>query len=228
MAIAGGLTYKLISLNNPSLIRRTRNLGVSFIVSGWLFVPELFNPYLGRGEEARVWWCIWIDEYDAREIDAYGIEMKINRLKKPCRDIISVGEQGQKLRVDRCFEGQDVALIRWFSGITWLDISWFLVSDFYMDRELFIVFTHLPLPGLISSEGPDSFRRLRPLWQEHFCLNLGVTFGPGLLLALRPVPALREPDGSLVKLGFASVGRLSEMYLVIFMGWLGVVLLGEE
>jgi hypothetical protein len=54
MAIAGGLTYKLISLNNPSLIRRTRNLGVSFIVSGWLFVPELFNPYLGRGEEARV------------------------------------------------------------------------------------------------------------------------------------------------------------------------------
>ena len=39
MAIAGGLTYKLISLNNPSVIRRTRNLGVSFMVNGWLFVP---------------------------------------------------------------------------------------------------------------------------------------------------------------------------------------------
>ena len=46
MAIAGGLTYKLISFNNPSLIRRTRNLGVSFVLNGWLFVPELFNPYL--------------------------------------------------------------------------------------------------------------------------------------------------------------------------------------
>lgn len=50
MAIAGGLTYKLISLNNPSIIRRTRNLGVSFMISGWLFVPELFNPYLNRSE----------------------------------------------------------------------------------------------------------------------------------------------------------------------------------
>ena len=48
MAIAGGLTYKLISVNNPSLIRRTRNLGVSFLVNGWLFVPELFNPYLAK------------------------------------------------------------------------------------------------------------------------------------------------------------------------------------
>ena len=46
MAIAGGLTYKLISLSNPSVLRRTRNLGVSFMLSGWLFVPELFNPYL--------------------------------------------------------------------------------------------------------------------------------------------------------------------------------------
>lgn len=48
MAIAGGLTYKLISFNTSSLIRRTRNLGVSFVLSGWLFVPELFNPYLSK------------------------------------------------------------------------------------------------------------------------------------------------------------------------------------
>lgn len=46
MAIAGGLTYKLISFKTTSLIRRTRNLGVSFMLSGWMFVPELFNPYL--------------------------------------------------------------------------------------------------------------------------------------------------------------------------------------
>lgn len=39
MAIAGGITYKLISLNNPSVIRRTRNLAVSFMLNGWLFVP---------------------------------------------------------------------------------------------------------------------------------------------------------------------------------------------
>ena len=50
MAITGGLTYKIISASNPSLIRRTRNLGVSFFISGWLFVPELFNPFLQKAE----------------------------------------------------------------------------------------------------------------------------------------------------------------------------------
>jgi hypothetical protein len=50
MAVAGGLTYKLISFNKPSLIRRTRNLGLSFALSGWLFVPELFNPFLSGTE----------------------------------------------------------------------------------------------------------------------------------------------------------------------------------
>lgn len=39
MAVMGGLTYKLISLNKPSMIRRTRNLGISFALNGWLFVP---------------------------------------------------------------------------------------------------------------------------------------------------------------------------------------------
>ena len=39
MAIAGGLTYKLISLNKPSLAKRTRNLAASFLLNGWLFVP---------------------------------------------------------------------------------------------------------------------------------------------------------------------------------------------
>ena len=48
MAIAGGATYKLASYNNPSLIRRTRNLAASFLLSGWLFVPELFNPFLPK------------------------------------------------------------------------------------------------------------------------------------------------------------------------------------
>jgi hypothetical protein len=48
MAIAGGLTYKLITFNKPSLFARTRNLGASFLVNGWLFVPELFNPFLPK------------------------------------------------------------------------------------------------------------------------------------------------------------------------------------
>jgi hypothetical protein len=48
MAVAGGITYKLVSINNPSLIRRSRNLAVSFLASGWLFVPELFNPFLPK------------------------------------------------------------------------------------------------------------------------------------------------------------------------------------
>jgi hypothetical protein len=48
MAIAGGATYRLLSWNKPSLVCRTRNLGVSFVLSGWLFVPELFNPFLPK------------------------------------------------------------------------------------------------------------------------------------------------------------------------------------
>jgi len=48
MAIAGGLTYKLISMGKVSAVRRTRNLAASFMLNGWLFVPELFNPYLSK------------------------------------------------------------------------------------------------------------------------------------------------------------------------------------
>ncbi len=46
MAVSSGLTYKLFSNNTASLLARTRNLGVSFLLNGWLFVPELFNPFL--------------------------------------------------------------------------------------------------------------------------------------------------------------------------------------
>jgi hypothetical protein len=46
MAVTGGITYKLVSSGTTSLICRSRNLGVSFLLSGWLFVPELFNPFL--------------------------------------------------------------------------------------------------------------------------------------------------------------------------------------
>jgi len=49
MAIAGGaIYYKLNSYNNPSLFHRTRNAAAIFLVSGWLFVPELFNPFLPK------------------------------------------------------------------------------------------------------------------------------------------------------------------------------------
>jgi hypothetical protein len=46
MAVSSGLTYKLISSSTSTLLARTRNLGVSFLLNGWLFVPELFNPFL--------------------------------------------------------------------------------------------------------------------------------------------------------------------------------------
>lgn len=46
MAVSSGLTYKLISSSSASLLARTRNLGASFLINGWLFVPELFNPFL--------------------------------------------------------------------------------------------------------------------------------------------------------------------------------------
>jgi len=46
MAVSSGLAYKLFSSNTASLLARSRNLGVSFLLNGWLFVPELFNPFL--------------------------------------------------------------------------------------------------------------------------------------------------------------------------------------
>jgi hypothetical protein len=49
MAVSSGLTYKLISSSSSaSLLARTRNLGASFLINGWLFVPELFNPFLKK------------------------------------------------------------------------------------------------------------------------------------------------------------------------------------
>lgn len=50
MAVSSGLTYKLISSSTASLFARTRNLGASFVLNGWLFVPELFNPFLKQRE----------------------------------------------------------------------------------------------------------------------------------------------------------------------------------
>jgi hypothetical protein len=46
MAVSSGLAYKLATNTSASLLARTRNLGVSFLLNGWLFVPELFNPFL--------------------------------------------------------------------------------------------------------------------------------------------------------------------------------------
>lgn len=48
MAVVGGITYKLISFGKPSLFGRTRNLAASFLLSGWIFVPELFNPFMPK------------------------------------------------------------------------------------------------------------------------------------------------------------------------------------
>lgn len=97
-----------------------------------------------------------------------------------------------------------------------------------MDREFFVVLAHLPLPCLVPSERSHSFRRLRPLGQEYFRPDLCIAFGSGLLLALRPVPTLGEPDRSLVKLSFAPVSGLSVLNLIVFMRWFRIVLLSEE
>lgn len=99
-----------------------------------------------------------------------------------------------------------------------------------MDWELLLVLTHLSLSGLVSPERSDPLRRLRPLRQEYFRPDLPIAFafGPRLLLALRPISTLGKADGGLVKLGLAPVRGLPDMYLVVFMGRLGIVLLREE
>jgi hypothetical protein len=53
MAFSSALMYKLISVNTVGLLRKTQNLGVSFVFMGYWFVPELFNPFLRRPSLAQ-------------------------------------------------------------------------------------------------------------------------------------------------------------------------------
>lgn len=46
MFVSAGLFYLLLSLHKPTVLSRVRNLGVSFVLNGYLWVPELFNPLL--------------------------------------------------------------------------------------------------------------------------------------------------------------------------------------
>jgi hypothetical protein len=48
MAVAGALTYKLINYQTVGFVGRTRNLALSFVIAGNIFLPELFNPFLHR------------------------------------------------------------------------------------------------------------------------------------------------------------------------------------
>jgi len=46
MAFSSALIYKAVSYNTTGLLRKTRNLGLSFAFMGYWFVPELFNPFI--------------------------------------------------------------------------------------------------------------------------------------------------------------------------------------
>jgi hypothetical protein len=48
MAFSAAVLYKTISINTTGLLRKSRNLGISFLLTGYMFVPELFNPFLKK------------------------------------------------------------------------------------------------------------------------------------------------------------------------------------
>lgn len=48
MFVSAGAFYLLLSLQKPSMLSRVRNLGISFGLNGFMWVPELFNPMLIR------------------------------------------------------------------------------------------------------------------------------------------------------------------------------------
>jgi hypothetical protein len=48
MAFSSALLYKLVSYNTTGLLKKTRNLGISFAFMGYWFAPELFNPFLRK------------------------------------------------------------------------------------------------------------------------------------------------------------------------------------
>jgi hypothetical protein len=54
MAFSAALFYKTISFNTNGFLRRSRNMGISFFVMGYWFVPELFNPFLKKASKTTV------------------------------------------------------------------------------------------------------------------------------------------------------------------------------
>jgi hypothetical protein len=54
MAFSSAVFYKTLSWNTTGLLRKTRNLGISFVVMGYVFVPELFNPFLKKQSLAKM------------------------------------------------------------------------------------------------------------------------------------------------------------------------------
>jgi hypothetical protein len=53
MAFSSAILYKVVSINTTGFLRKTRNLGLSFVFMGYWFVPELFNPFLRKPSLAR-------------------------------------------------------------------------------------------------------------------------------------------------------------------------------
>jgi fructose-specific phosphotransferase system IIC component len=54
MAFSAALFYKMISFNTNGFLRKSRNMGISFIVMGYWFVPELFNPFLKKAPKTNI------------------------------------------------------------------------------------------------------------------------------------------------------------------------------
>jgi hypothetical protein len=46
MAVSAALMYKVIGFNTIGFIGKTRNIAISFGLMGYLFTPELFNPFI--------------------------------------------------------------------------------------------------------------------------------------------------------------------------------------
>jgi fructose-specific phosphotransferase system IIC component len=54
MAFSAALFYKTISFNTSGFLRKSRNMGISFFIMGYWFVPELFNPFLKKAPKTTV------------------------------------------------------------------------------------------------------------------------------------------------------------------------------
>jgi hypothetical protein len=54
MAFSAAVFYKAISFNTSGFLRKSRNMGISFAIMGYWFVPELFNPFLKKTPKSSV------------------------------------------------------------------------------------------------------------------------------------------------------------------------------
>lgn len=144
----------------------------------------------------------------------------------------SAGKEIQELRVKGSVHCHHFVVTTCAVWVARLYCSRLFLCHLYLHGELLVVLAVLPLPRLtlVAAKSPHTLWTLRSLGQKNlgFYFFISFPFGSWLLFALRSVPALIEPNWSLIKLGLAFIGRLSSNFHGSIVGLLISFLIKEQ